>query len=93
MLKCELSIAVLAATLAMACGGQNQQGRSRVAAGDDSNGAASSNRDLIRDLEATVLEGYMQLTLGNIEAYADGPVDAWKERARISSDGGETWSQ
>ena len=72
MLKCELSIAVLAATLAMACGGQNQQGRSRVAAGDDSNGAASSNRDLIRDLEATVLEGYMQLTLGNIEAYADG---------------------
>jgi len=31
--------------------------------------------------------------VGDIKAYADGPVDAWKERARISSDGGETWSQ
>ena len=28
--------------------------------------------DLARDLEATVLENYMQLTLGNFEAYADG---------------------
>src|SRR5688572_28677722 len=27
--------------------------------------------DLARDLEATVLEGYSQLTLGNLDAYAD----------------------
>lgn len=28
-------------------------------------------RDLLRDLEASVLENYLQLTLGNMEAYAD----------------------
>ena len=27
--------------------------------------------DLVRDLEATILENYLQLTLGNMEAYAD----------------------
>jgi hypothetical protein len=72
MLKRELSIAVLAATVAIACGAQNSPGISRGLGGDDSKGPPTSNRDLIRDLEATVLEGYMQLTLGNIEAYADG---------------------
>lgn len=29
----------------------------------------------------------------DIKTYAEGPVDAWKAHARISSDGGETWSQ
>ncbi len=65
-------MAVLVASVAISCGAQNQPGRSGGVGIDDNKGPVTSNRDLIRDLEATVLEGYMQLTLGNIEAYADG---------------------
>ncbi len=59
------------ALLAIGCGAR---GRAHPTGGaiDLSADTATSRYDLRRDLEATVLEGYQQLTLGNLEAYGDG---------------------
>ncbi|RMH44292.1 MAG: hypothetical protein D6689_02810 [Deltaproteobacteria bacterium] len=66
--RCGVAIACAAV---VACGGAEvPAGAHRAAAGDNGT-PAPDDAALLRDLEATVLEGYSQLTLGNIEAYAD----------------------
>jgi ketosteroid isomerase-like protein len=63
----------LARALALAaCGGGGAPGRVDAANHPETDGdPALSLEALQRDLEATVLEGYSQLTLGNLDAYAD----------------------
>jgi len=55
---------------AVACGGNGDR---RVTAPVDARSDPQLDRQaLVRDLEATVLENYSQLTLGNFEAFRDG---------------------
>lgn len=65
-----MRLAAAALVCAAACGG-----RSATTGGGEvepvRQDPAVSDSDLARDLEATVLEGYSQLSLGNFEAYAD----------------------
>ena len=62
-------IAVLCALCA--CNGKTANQRSTGAAGDTSRDRNLSTDDLSRELEIVILENYLQLSVGNIEAYAD----------------------
>jgi hypothetical protein len=69
-----MKLLVLTATLALAvlgsaCSGSSRTDGRRV---DSRQDQAVGLEGLERDLEATVLENYSQLTLGNIEAYREG---------------------
>jgi len=55
-----------------ACGVQNNGAQTSSVKPEQRTDPLLGKLDLARDLEATVLENYMQLTLGNFEAYADG---------------------
>jgi len=62
---------LIAFVAVVACAGSDG-GQVRSNGGGDGAGAPKPNPvDLRRDLEATVLEGYSQLSLGNLEAYGD----------------------
>jgi hypothetical protein len=63
---------VCAALLLAACGAQNNGATTARVRPEQRTDTLLGKLDLARDLEATVLENYMQLTLGNFEAYADG---------------------
>jgi ketosteroid isomerase-like protein len=65
-----VSFAALVAALALACSGSSKSAVSSFA-GDTRRDRVRGATDLTRDLEATVLENYGQLTLGNVSAYTD----------------------
>ena len=55
----------------LACGNSPKGTVVRQAPFESAQDPQLGERDLFRDLEAAVLENYLQLTLGNMEAYAD----------------------
>jgi len=70
------AIALLALAGALAgCAGSDANGGGPRGLRDTGNDPKPTPVDLTRDLEATVLEGYSQLSLGNLEAYADTVAD------------------
>ena len=64
----------IAAVLLLSCGAGGANGV-RGGGGGDTRQPTPDAIDLERDLEATVLEGYSQLSLGNLEAYGDTVAD------------------
>jgi ketosteroid isomerase-like protein len=57
------------------CGGGTALVDSRESAPEPALDPGGTEADLVRDLRATVLEGYAQLSLGNLEAYGDRVAD------------------
>jgi ketosteroid isomerase-like protein len=68
-------VVTMALLLVGACAGGDANGALRRGTGDTHGDPVSNPVDLRRDLEATVLEGYSQLSLGNLEAYGDTVAD------------------
>jgi len=60
------------ALLLAACGSNSRVAGGGAARPEQRTDPLRGELDLARDLEATVLEDYMQLTLGNLDAFADG---------------------
>lgn len=65
----------IAAVVLASCGAGGANGVRNGGTGDTRQGPTPNVIDLRRDLEATVLEGYSQLSLGNLEAYGDTVAD------------------
>ena len=69
------SVRVIALAALLGCGATGTNGAGRDGPIESHQGPMPDAIDLSRDLEATVLEGYSQLSLGNLEAYGDTVAD------------------
>lgn len=70
-LMIRLLLVVLAAAWCLGCGTRKRSVTGKPLLPDQGDDRPVSDSELRRDLEVTVLENYLQLTLGNMEAYAD----------------------